>query len=379
MPPLSLEERLMHVAEAKRRTGSAVPWLSDTMENVAKRAFGGTTSSAFVFDREGHLVAKRLWSDPVALRADLADLVSVDEPEAPVSALAPGREEKREERRTGIVARIDVPWAMRPLETTPVERGASPFYVKLRAEAEEALLRTGHGRLYLGFFIDPLYEVHWNNDVSPIRFELDLPQGVTAAPDSGTGPDVDVESDSDPREFLIDVDGWQDDVRVTARVHYFACDDRETFCVPVTQSHEISPTGDPDGGRRLTGAMGARLQRLLERDADGDGRIGREELPEPMREGFDRLDVDANDLIDEDELKRIALSQREGRNGPTGMTRRLMELDADGDGRLHRDEIPPAMEHLIASFDRLDRNGDGYIDARELEEMTRPDYRRRLR
>ena len=40
-----------------------------------------------------------------------------------------------------------------------------PFYAKLRAEAEPEVLEKGSGKLYLGFHLDPLYEVHWNNEV----------------------------------------------------------------------------------------------------------------------------------------------------------------------------------------------------------------------
>ena len=68
----------------------------------------------------------------------------------------------------GVALRLDVPWGMRPLRLAP-RRGddGAPFYVKLRAEAEPALLTRGEGKLYLGFFLDPLYHVHWNNDVEP--------------------------------------------------------------------------------------------------------------------------------------------------------------------------------------------------------------------
>ena len=65
--PFTLEERLMHVAEAERTLRSQITWLADTMENDAKLALCDSPNSEFVFDKEGRLVTKRLWSDPEAL------------------------------------------------------------------------------------------------------------------------------------------------------------------------------------------------------------------------------------------------------------------------------------------------------------------------
>ena len=54
-----------------------------------------------------------------------------------------------------------------------------------------------------------------------------------------------------------------------------------------------------------------------------------------------------------------------------------MELDIDGDGRVHRGEIPDAMENLHQVFERLDLNGDGFIDVREAAILRRSMERRR--
>ena len=42
------------------------------------------------------------------------------------------------------------------------------------------------------------------------------------------------------------------------------------------------------------------------------------------------------------------------------------ESDEDGDGRLSRDELP---ERMRQRFERMDANGDGYVDREELEVM----------
>ena len=202
--------------------------------------------------------------------------------------------------------------------------------------------------------------MHWNNLVDPLHFELQLPQG-TASPLSGTGPKVDVEADSDPREFLIEVDAWQSEIPLQATIRYFACDDAETFCIPVTQEFRISLERDSDGGRR-TGTFpgrggGGMAGRLRDRDTNRDGRISRDEVPEQMGRIFARLDTNGDGFIDEDELDRMASGTR---------MQRFLERDEDGDGRLSRDELP---ERMRQRFDRMDANDDGYVDREELEVM----------
>ena len=75
LPLLTLEERLLHVQEAKKKLGSGIAWICDTMENEVKHGFGGRPNSEFVIDPHGKIVAARQWSDPEALRGDLAKLL----------------------------------------------------------------------------------------------------------------------------------------------------------------------------------------------------------------------------------------------------------------------------------------------------------------
>ena len=56
--PFSIEERLMHVAEAKRRLGTSVSWLADTMDNAYHEAVGRTPNSELVLDADGIVVAR---------------------------------------------------------------------------------------------------------------------------------------------------------------------------------------------------------------------------------------------------------------------------------------------------------------------------------
>ncbi len=45
-----------------------------------------------------------------------------------------------------------------------------------------------------------------------------------------------------------------------------------------------------------------------------------------------------------------------------------MSFDTDGDKKVSKDEAP---EGLKAHFDKLDKNGDGFIDAAEVAEARR--------
>lgn len=72
---MSLEERLMHVAEAQRTLGTKIPWLCDTMESDLKHGLGDAPNSEFILDADGQVLVKRSWSKPDELRAGLENLV----------------------------------------------------------------------------------------------------------------------------------------------------------------------------------------------------------------------------------------------------------------------------------------------------------------
>ena len=246
--PLTLKERLMHVKEAEQRIGGTIPWLCDTMANDVMHALGSAPTSEFVIDPSGRVVHKRVWGDPGQLRRDLEELVGkVDNPTGaddvdidivPLPQIA----------ARGVVEEIKVPNAMIPLVSRPVsKRGDLPYYVKLRADTDESLFDSGTGKMYLGFHLDPIYRVHWNNLTKPIHVEIELPDGVTM-PTTLDGPSPKTESDVDPREFLVDVAGWTSDVPIRLKVDYFGCSDDPAFCVPVTQRYIIYRTLDRDSG-----------------------------------------------------------------------------------------------------------------------------------
>ena len=207
----TLKERLMHVREAERRLGSRIPWLCDGMSNDLKNALGGVQNAELVIDPEGRVARRRAWSDPDELRRDLEQLVGPVEQPTRVADLDLQAEPPRDGVATGIVPRVEVSGRMQALVLEPlIEAGEVPFYAKLRAEADETLLNKGKGKLYLGFHLDPLYQVHWNNRTAPLEFEVVAPEGVRVSPSKNRAPKVKQPADADPREFLVKVKGARD-------------------------------------------------------------------------------------------------------------------------------------------------------------------------
>ncbi len=141
---------------------------------------------------------------------------------------------------TGIVPGVRHPAGMVPLKVVPGEQKKPiPFYARLRAEVDRSFLTRGKGKLYLGFHLDPLYAVHWNNRVKPLEFRLETAEGVRVTPSLGRGPKVKQPADKDPREFLLDINATGKTQPFDLTVRYFACDDADTFCIPVTQRYTV--------------------------------------------------------------------------------------------------------------------------------------------
>lgn len=251
----------MHVAEAKRKIGSRISWLCDSMSNDLKHALGNAPNSEFVIDPRGRIVVSRSWSDPEALRKDLNRLVGTPGTRTRVADLELPAMKPASTARKGVVERVSLPGRTLPVFVEPDLEGATqPFYAKLRAEIDPQFFSTGSGKLYLGFFLDPLYEVHWNNLMAPLRFEVKSPDGLVVAPALGSGPNVEFDADADPREFLVELCDYLAEPPSVAAPHsgyeleltvrYVVCDDAETFCKILTQHYTITLAPDRDGGAR---------------------------------------------------------------------------------------------------------------------------------
>ena len=375
--PFDLKERLMHVAEAKRTLGSRIEWLCDSMENDLKHALGDRPNSEFVIDPDGKIVVARRWSNPGQLFDDLSELVGEVAKPTLLTDIEMKRPPPPQRAPTGIVPPLQLPHGMKPIRVEPLE-SKSPHYAKLRAE-------MSGDHLYLGFFLDPLYKVHWNNKAPALTFEITAPAGIKVTPDHGAAAKVDVDADADPREFLLTVSGRRaESLRVT--VKYFACDDAETFCVPVTQQYRVTMDQDRDGGSRRTtpGRRGRaapsrpddgrqRLPVYAVLDQDGNGTISSAEMraaPKQLR----TLDRDGDGELTEPELsprERVLSGRGEvGTRVPnrSAILRMFEQRDRDRDGTLSGREIPPPMRRRMG---QMDANQDGQVSRQELESMLR--------
>ncbi len=251
--PYTLDERLMHVREAKKRLGTEIPWIVDDMDNRLKHALGDMSNSEFVIDEQGVIRRKRAWSDPEALRSDLIELVGAVENPTTVEELGMKFVAPPQTVARGVIPRLDLPKGLKPLRVRPAKSaGGAPFYAKLRAEAYPDFLEGGRGQIYLGFRLDPIYPgVHWNNLVAPLHFEIDAPPGVRIEPISGRGPKLKVASDADPREFLLEAMASNFDQPLLVTASYYACNDDEGWCKPIRQSYAVDLEVDRDGGSAI--------------------------------------------------------------------------------------------------------------------------------
>ena len=382
--PHTLKERLMHVAEAKKQLGTRFQWICDTIENDLKHALGNAPNSEFLVDPTGKIVVSRPWSRPAELRQDLAKIFGkVDKPttvaDLNMKPVAPPKTAAK-----GVVPRIELPGRLSPVIVKPIGDSEDPFYVKLRAE-------NGSGKLYLGFFLDPLYKVHWNNQVKPMSFEIEAPAGLRFAKLTGNGPKVTQPADADPREFLLEYSGQsREPIKLTFK--YFACDDAETFCKPMRQQYEIRLERDPDGGSRRSprrgqagagqrpgqarpGAANGRFAEMVKRmDTNGDGKIAKTEARGPFAQRFDSLDSNKDGVIDKDEQSvmaarfagaRPAGGQRPGGGRPMGADF-FKQFDRNKDGKIVKAELPEQMQQR---WRRMDANNDGVLDATEQKQV----------
>ena len=109
------------------------------------------------------------------------------------------------------------------------------------------------------------------------------------------------------------------------------------------------------------------VARLMSFDANKDGKLTKDEVPERMQGIFERADANKDGVLTKEELTAATASQQprrmEGR-GPGGPPMDLLfrAIDKNGDGTLSKEEIAGAPAALQA----LDKNGDGQLTADEI-------------
>ena len=326
----------MHISSAKKRLNTKMPWLCDSIDNALKHALGDRPNSEFIIGPDCKILISRQWSDPEQLREDLEDLVGKPDQKSSPRDFDHRSDGAKPEFKRGVVKRVPVPEGSRPVKVTHVvnEETNTPVYIKLRAEADSDLLKDGSGKLHLGFHIDPIHQVHWNNLAAPLAVKISASGDASLNPKNLIATKVEeVESDVDPREFLVIVSDLARNDKLTLTAKFFACHDVEGWCKPVTQTFEVSLMEDRDAGRprRLGSNRGRRgggaargrggppsgqpfsLERLFERDANDDGKLTRDELPQRMRQRFERMDTNGDGFVERSEMEERFRRSRGGR------------------------------------------------------------------
>ena len=144
----------------------------------------------------------------------------------------------------------------------------------------------------------------------------------------------------------------------------------------------------PEGGDRPDsggpGRGGDFVQRLMDNDKNGDGKVSKDELPEFLQRMMERFDTNGDGAVDRQEAEAAAKQfQQGGGRRPQGGDRpsaggtsdgaarpggdfvqRLMANDKNGDGKVSKDELPEPMQRMI---ERVDTNNDGSVDRQEAE------------
>lgn len=426
--PVTLAERLTHVQEAKRVLGTRIPWLSDGMDNEVRQRFGLGPNTQLVVDPSGKVVHALAWSDGDVLREQLVAMVGESETHTHVADLKLEKGEPFRQQRSyeaGVLPKPQFSSQLTAIKMVPSGVGKTPLYVKPRVEVDQGVLSTGQGEMYLGFFLDPIHGVHWNNLAAPLQYELKLSDGTVISPANASAPEVQQESDGDPREFKLEVTRLGEDQTAELVIHYFACSKAEGWCIPVTQSYTISFERDRDGGgtngrsfrvggesqnsrqRGGPGGPGGRTQgteqmkeRLLQMDANQDGKIAKDEAPEGMAQRFDQMDLNEDGFLDEKEIDEMVSSRGQGQQGgrgqaqtgprgqrgpggqggrpagqrgagqfdPVAIKARILDSDTNDDGKLTKEELPAQMQRR---FEQMDANGDGFADESEIDEMLK--------
>jgi Ca2+-binding EF-hand superfamily protein len=156
---------------------------------------------------------------------------------------------------------------------------------------------------------------------------------------------------------------------------------------------EVS-VGGPGGPGGPMGDPAQFVERMLQNDKNGDGKLTIDEVPDFMKPMLEGADANGDGAIDRNELATAAENMRNrfpgagpgpggfpggpggfrgpgALNGPVNpnqLTGQLMQNDRNGDGKLSIDEVPPQAMNMLQGGDQ---NGDGAIDAAEMQAIMR--------
>ena len=144
------------------------------------------------------------------------------------------------------------------------------------------------------------------------------------------------------------------------------------------------PAPAPAAAEQRAGGRG--WSRLQENDADGDGKISKDEAPENIKRFFDRLDKNGDGFIEEDELSSTGgggnrstpaddakAGDKKGAGGfalPESGKAFVALFDKDKNEKVSKEELPAELKRGIDFWwSNVDSNGDDAVDETEADAM----------
>lgn len=233
----NMKERLLQLTEVRKTLGTKVEWIADTVDNQIRDGLHSSSNSMYLVSPKGDIVYAADRLDGSALRVALAKFVGeVEKPTLVRDLDLPRITGPKRNANVDSETAVARPEGLVIVGTTP-KRPETTYYVKLRAEADADLLKTGTGRLFLGFYPDPIHGVHWNNLTKPMKYSLSLPKGMKASPAEAIANKGRGDKDVEPRQFWVDIEGDSLGASIELSMHYFGCTD--TMCKALTQEYTV--------------------------------------------------------------------------------------------------------------------------------------------
>jgi hypothetical protein len=304
-----------------------IPWLCDTMDNQTAAALEYESNNLFIFNQQGIEEFAGTITDTAAFQKAVIRFAGpVDNP-TPIESIPRPEIPPLNMPQARVTERVEVDpqrEAYFPLQITPIDSG-KPFYIKMRIEANKELLETGNGRLILGFHIDPIYKVEWNNLGETIRYTMKVPRGSAISPSISSAEKVTVQAtDTDPREFMLEARKWDISRPVPITVDYSVHSPASKRNFNLSQQYIIYLDRDLFGGA-VFGRQDTDRAKPTERpkpkaspyagmlrkfDIDRDGKLTFDEAPVRMQQRWDDADANADGNVDEQEFLRYRDSLR---------------------------------------------------------------------